>query len=304
MPERQLTWNIRPFIDGAYVDHDATGFIDDINPATEEVLCRVPAGTAEDVDLAVSTARRRFKEGVWCDLPPDKRKSILLNFAGLIVDHGAELALLDTLEMGKPISAARFEAEVGGSCIVRSAAELTDKVCGSLVPSEPGALSFNLYEPRGVIAAIVPWNAPTYNVLLKIAPALAAGNVVVLKPSEIASGSALKLAELAIEAGLPPGVLNVVPGLGATVGEALASHPGVDMVSFTGSTVTGRRVMQLAAQSHGRPVQLECGGKSPQLVFADVDNLDRVAAAIAEDIFYNSGQVCAARSLLIVEALR
>jgi acyl-CoA reductase-like NAD-dependent aldehyde dehydrogenase len=296
-----VSWDIRPFIDGRYVDSRSTESFDDVNPATEEVLCRIPAGSAEDVDLAVTVARRRFEQGAWRDLGPDERKATLLNLARLVVEHKNDLALLDSLEMGKPLGAARFEAGVFGFHIVRSAAELTDKVCGALVPSEPSSLSFSIYEPRGVIGAVVPWNFPTVNTLLKISPALAAGNAVVLKPSEIASGSALRLAELAVQAGLPEGIFNVVPGTGRGAGEALVSHPGVDMVSFTGSTATGRRVMQLAGQSHGRPLQLECGGKSPQLVFADVDDLDRVASNVVQDILYNSGQVCSARSRLLVE---
>jgi acyl-CoA reductase-like NAD-dependent aldehyde dehydrogenase len=298
---QQIPWNIRPFVDGVYVDSRASRVMENINPATEEPLCEISEGGADDVDHAVRVARRRFEEGVWCDLGPDERKGILLKFAHLIVAHKDELAVMDSLEMGKPLGAARFEAEVLGFNAVRSAAELADKVCGVLVPSEPSTLSFNVYEPRGVIGAIIPWNFPTYNVLLKISAALTVGNSVVLKPSELASASALKLAELAVEAGLPSGVFNVVPGAGGTVGEALAAHPGIDMVSFTGSTQTGRRIMQLAAQSHGKPVQLECGGKSPQLVFADVDDLDRVASCVTQDIFYNSGQVCSAKSRLIVE---
>jgi acyl-CoA reductase-like NAD-dependent aldehyde dehydrogenase len=296
-----INWKIEPFVDGTYAPSDASESFENTSPATEEVLCKVPVGSAQDIDRAVRVARQRFEQGIWSDLGPDERKAVLLRFADLISVHKNDLALMDSLEMGKPLSAARFEAGIYGTQVVRSAAELTDKVCGVLTPSEPRSLAYNLFEPRGVIGAIVPWNFPTVSVLLKIAPALAAGNMVVLKPSEIASGSALKLAELAIEAGIPAGVFNVVPGLGRTVGEALAGHPGIDMISFTGSTATGRRVMQVAGQSHGRPVQLECGGKSPTLVFADVENLDFVANCIAQDIFYNSGQVCSARSRLIVE---
>lgn len=298
---QKITWDIRPFVDGAYIDSRAPGVMENVNPATEEVLCEIPVGGPVDVDHAVSIARRRFEQGVWSDLGPGERKAILLKFAHLIVARKDELALLDSLEMGKPLSAARFEVEVLGFNAVRSAAELADKVCGALVPSEPSSLTFTIYEPRGVIGAIIPWNFPTYNVLLKISAALTVGNSIVLKPSEIASASALKVAELAQEAGLPAGIFNVVPGLGSSVGEALVAHPGIDMVSFTGSTATGRRVMQLASQAHGKPVQLECGGKSPQLVFADVDDLDRVAACVVQDIFYNAGQVCSARSRLIVE---
>jgi acyl-CoA reductase-like NAD-dependent aldehyde dehydrogenase len=167
-------------------------------------------------------------------------------------------------------------------------------------PLNAHALAFNTYEPRGVVGAIAPWNFPSVNAVYKFGPALAAGNTIVLKPSELASSSALKLAELALEAGVPEGVLNVVPGLGSTVGAALALHPDVDLLSFTGSTATGRRIMEMCGRSNGKPLLMECGGKSPQVVFDDADNLDAVADATVKSLLWNSGQVCSAQTRLIV----
>lgn len=223
-----------------------------------------------------------------------------MRLAELIVARRNELALLDSLEMGKPIRAALYDAEQFATLLLRSWAGLTDKLLGLSAPLFPGAMAFNVYEPRGVIGAIAPWNFPLVNAVYKIGPALAAGNSIVLKPSEIAPSSALKLAELALEAGVPPGVLNVVPGLGSTVGAALASHPDVDMLSFTGSTATGRRIMELAGCSNGKPLLLECGGKSPQVVWHDIESLDAVADTTVSNFLWNQGQVCAAHTRLLV----
>lgn len=210
------------------------------------------------------------------------------------------LAILDTLEIGKPISAALSDVSSFAAGIMRTTAELTDKIYGNVASMSDSNLVFNVYEPRGVIGAIVPWNFPVVNAVIKIAPALAAGNCVVLKPSEISPSSALKLAELAVEAGIPSGVFNVVPGLGHTVGAALASHPRVDLLTFTGSTNTGRLLMTHAGQSNGKPLLLECGGKSPHVVFDDVDNLDRIARVAVQRMYWNQGQVCSALTRLIV----
>jgi acyl-CoA reductase-like NAD-dependent aldehyde dehydrogenase len=222
--------------------------------------------------------------------------------ADLIVEKKAELALLDCLEMGKPISAALADAEAFAPRRLRSWAGLADKLVGASEPLSSGALTFNTYEPRGVVGAITPWNFPTVNAVFKFGPALAAGNTVVLKPSELSPSSALKLAELALEAGVPEGVLNVVPGLGSTVGTALALHPDVNLLSFTGSTATGRNIMELSGRSNGKPLLLECGGKSPQVVFDDVDDLDAVAEATVQSVLRNQGQVCSARTRLIAHS--
>lgn len=293
-------WNIQPFIDGRYRSSTATECFDNVNPANETVLCQAAVGSAAEVDAAVSVARRRFEEGCWSGLPPIRRAEVLIRLADLIVRRKEEFALLDVLEMGKPIQAALSDVESFAPMLLRSAAGFADKLTGESAPLSAHALALNTYQPRGVVGAITPWNFPIVNALFKVAPALAAGNTLVLKPSELASSSALKLAELALEAGVPPGVLNVVPGLGSTVGSALALHPDVDLLSFTGSTTTGRRIMELAGRSNGKPVMLECGGKSPQVVFDDVGNLDRIASEVIGNVLWNSGQVCSAHTRVIV----
>lgn len=295
-----VRWNIQPFINGRYRPSTTTECFDNINPATETLLCQASVGNAADIDEAVRVARRCFEDGRWSQLPPVRRRDVLLRFAELIIEHQAELALLDSLEMGKPIKAALNDAESRSPGLLRSWANYADKLTGISAPMNDGTIAFNVFEPRGVIGAITSWNSPLLNSIYKFGPALAAGNTVVIKPSELSSGSALKLGELALEAGVPEGVLNIVPGLGTTVGSALASHPDVDMVSFTGSTATGRRIMELAGRSNGKPVMLELGGKSPQVVFDDADGLDYVAEAIVHSVLWNSGQVCSAHTRLVV----
>jgi acyl-CoA reductase-like NAD-dependent aldehyde dehydrogenase len=289
-------------MDGRRRSSDEHRTYSSVNPATELVLYEASAGDTSDVDEAVRAARRSFEDGRWSQRPPTFRAQGLIELADLIVQHAAELALLDTLEMGKPIRAAREDAERFAPLFLRSAAGFTDKLCGESAPSKGGEVYFNAYEPRGVVGLITPWNYPVVNVAIKLAPALAAGNSVVVKPSELAASSALRLAELALEAGVPEGVLNVVPGLGTTVGAALSLHPDVDLVSFTGSTATGRKVMEMAGRSNGKPVLLECGGKCPQIVFEDVRDLDAVAEAAANSFLWNQGQVCSAHTRLVVHA--
>ncbi len=297
---QQQRWDIRPFIHGSYDHSQAGASFENTNPATDQVLCTVPEGHSDDIDKAIASARTAFNTGSWSALPAGNRKAVLLRFADLIADHQQTLALLDTLEMGKPISAALVDAQSFAPHFIREAAELCNQLQGQLHTCSDSNIAFNTYEPRGVVGAIVPWNFPMVNAAIKISSALAAGNSVVLKPSEVTPSSALKLAELAIEAGLPEGVLNVVPGLGKTVGAALASHPDVDLLTFTGSTQTGRRLMTLSGQSNGKPLLLECGGKSPHIVFDDVDNLEAIADAVVQKMFWNQGQVCSALTRLII----
>jgi acyl-CoA reductase-like NAD-dependent aldehyde dehydrogenase len=296
----QLRWNIQPFIDGRFRPSRSTGWFDNVNPADESTLCRVPVGENNDVDEAVRVARQRFDDGCWSELPPVQRVEVLLKLAELIVQNRTDLALMDSLEMGKPITAALYDCERFAPSLLRSWAGFADKLFGVTAPLSSGVLSFNTYVPRGVIGAITPWNFPTVNAVYKLAPALAAGNTIVLKPSELAASSALKLAELALHAGVPAGVFNVVPGLGTTVGVALASHPDVSLVSFTGSTATGRKIMELCGRSNAKPLLLECGGKSPQVVFEDAADLDVAADAIVRSVLWNQGQVCSAHTRLIV----
>lgn len=295
-----VRWNIQPFVDGRYRPSTSIERFYNINPATEDPLSEISVGSPADIDEAVHSARRRFTDGSWSGLPPLRRAEVLLKLADLIIQYKASIALADTLEMGKPIQASLFDAETIAPMLLRSCAGFADKLLGACAPLGPQGLLFNTYEPRGVIGAITPWNFPSANAVIKLAPALAAGNTIVLKPSELSSSSALKIAELALEAGLPEGVLNVVPGLGSTVGAALALHRDVDFLSFTGSTATGRKIMELCGRSNGKPLMLECGGKSPQVVFNDVDNLDRVADTVVQNVLWNQGQVCSAHTRLIV----
>jgi len=295
-----IRWNVQPFVGGRSKASASPELFDHINPATEETLYRAPIGSASDVDEAVRLARKRFNDGCWSELPPLRRAEVLLKLADLIVKHKEEIALLESLEMGKPVQAALYDAETFAPGLLRQWAGFATKLLGSVAPLNSTTVNFNTYEPRGVVGAITPWNFPVVCAVFKVGPALAAGNTMVLKPSELSPSSALKLAELALEAGVPEGVLNVVPGLGNTAGAALARHMDVNMLTFTGSTATGRRIMELAAQSNGKPLLLECGGKSPQIVFSEVDDLDSIADALIQNGLWNQGQVCTAHTRLIV----
>ncbi|MDI9778574.1 aldehyde dehydrogenase [Pseudomonas putida] len=274
---------------------------DAINPATNQLLARVAACDQADVDLAVSTARKAFEQGPWPRMAPVERKKVLLRLAELIMAHREELALLDSLNMGKPVMDA-YNIDVPGSAHVFAwYGEALDKLYDQVAPTAANALATITREALGVVAAVVPWNFPLDMAAWKLAPALAAGNSVVLKPAEQSPFSALRLAELALEAGLPEGVLNVVPGLGETAGRALGLHPDVDCLVFTGSTQVGKYFMQYSAQSNLKQVWLECGGKSPNLVFADCQDLDLAAEKAAFGIFFNQGEVCSANSRLYVQ---
>ncbi|WP_108447497.1 aldehyde dehydrogenase family protein, partial [Halomonas denitrificans] len=271
-----------------------------VNPATGETLAEVASCDAADAEVAVAAARAAVDGGAWSRLAPGKRKAVLLKLADLMAAHKHELALLDTLDMGKPISSALGDLAGAIGCL-RYQAECIDKLYGEVAPTGEEALALVLREPLGVVAAIVPWNFPLMMTAWKIAPALAAGNSVILKPSEKSPLSALRLASLAREAGLPRGVFQVLPGYGHTVGKALALSMEVDCLAFTGSTGVGKQLMQYAGQSNLKKVYLECGGKSPNLVFADCKDLDRVAEHAAAAIFHNQGEVCIAGSRLLVE---
>ena len=297
---RSLTFRTQAYIDGRYVDAASGATFDSINPATGKLLARVAACDEEDVNRAVKSARAAFAGGAWANLAPAERGRVLLRLADLIVKHGEELALLETLDMGKPINDSLKVDIPGAARCVRWYAEAIDKVYDQVAPTGPGALALITREPMGVVGAIVPWNFPLLMAAWKFAPILAAGNALVLKPSEKSPLTALKVADLAVEAGVPPGVFNVVPGLGPTAGKALALHMDVDCIAFTGSTATGRQVMQYAGQSNLKRVSLECGGKSPNIVLADYPDLDRAAKSAAFAIFFNQGEMCSAGSRLLV----
>src|ERR1700720_3861175 len=298
---RTLSFRTQAFIDGRYLDAASGATFDSINPATGKLLARVAAGDEEDINRAVSAARAAFRKGSWADLAPAKRKKILLRFAEVILRHTEELALLETLDMGKPISDSLKIDVPGAARCLQWYAEAIDKVYDQVAPTGPRALALITREPMGVVGAIVPWNYPLLMAAWKIAPILAAGNSMVLKPSEKSPLTALRIAELALEAGIPAGVLNVVPGLGQTAGKALALHMDVDCIAFTGSTATGKQIMKYARQSNLKRLSLECGGKSPNIVMADYPDLDRAAKSAAFAIFFNQGEMCSAVSRLLVQ---
>ena len=291
----------RAFIDGRYVDAADGATFDCLSPIDGRLLARVASAGAADVDRAVAAARRAFEAGTWSAQSPRERKQVLLRFAALIERHAEELALLETLDMGKPIGdSLSVDVPAAVRCITWYA-EAIDKLYDEVAPTGPGALATITREPVGVVGAIVPWNFPLIMAAWKLGPALAAGNSVVLKPSEKSPLTAIRVAALAAEAGLPEGVLSVLPGYGHTAGEALALHMDVDCIGFTGSTRTGKRMLEYAARSNLKRVSLECGGKSPNIILADCPDLDRAAEAAASAIFFNQGQMCSAGSRLIVE---
>jgi acyl-CoA reductase-like NAD-dependent aldehyde dehydrogenase len=291
---------IAPLIDGALSRSESAATFEVINPSCGRRLLSIPAGCDMDVDRAVLSARRAFEDGRWNEAPPSFRKRVLHDCADLLAAEATELDVLDAGEMGKPVSEAFCNA-AGAAALMRFFAEAVDKSTGEVHVSDRHSLVMQRRVPRGVVAAVVPWNFPSFNAVLKVAPALAAGNCVVLKPSELSSRSALRIAQLAVEAGLPPGVLNVVPGIGETVGRALGLHRDVDMIAFTGSTEIGKRMLQYAGQSNMKAVMAECGGKSPQIVFDDGVDLDAAAEAIARNLLVNQGQICSVGSRLLVQ---
>lgn len=291
---------LQPLIDGVTVDQHGDETVEVLDPSNGRPLLRIPEGSREDADRAVAAARRVFESGVWSDAAPSFRKKVLHRLADLIEAEAAALDELDASEMGKPVSESFYNG-VTGAGMVRFYAEAIDKVNGDVYPSDMKSLVLQRRVPRGVVAAITPWNFPTGNALIKVAPALAAGNTVVHKPSEMSSQSALRVAELAIEAGLPSGALNVVPGLGETTGQALTLHMDVDMVTFTGSSEVGKLLLQAAGRSNMKRVLLECGGKSPFIVFDDGVDLEAASNAVADRLLLNQGQLCIVGSRLLVQ---
>jgi acyl-CoA reductase-like NAD-dependent aldehyde dehydrogenase len=289
------------FIDGRFAPAANGATFDNNNPATGRSLGAVAAGDAPDIERAVRSARAAFRRGSWALQPPKARKKVLLKLAELMLVNREELALLETLDMGKPIGdSLAVDIPSAANCI-RWYAEAIDKVYDEVAPTGPNALATITREPMGVIGAIVPWNFPLLMAAWKIGPVLATGNSLVLKPSEKSPLTALRIAELALEAGLPEGVFNVVPGLGQTAGKALSLSMDVDGIAFTGSTATGKAVMGYAAQSNLKKVSLECGGKSPNIVMADAPDLEKAAQAAAYAIFFNQGEMCSAGSRLLVQ---
>lgn len=285
------------FIDGAWRTASSGRRTPLINPATEEHLVEVAAADRRECDSAIQTAQKAWENG-WRDLAPGKREAALHQVARKLREHLEEIAQLETAQIGKPISDARDEAGLGARVFEYYAGAVT-KFGGQTIPVGRGGFDFTLRQPMGVVACIVPWNFPFPIACWKAAPALAAGNCVILKPASLSPLTALKLGELAHAAGLPPGVLQVLPGSGADIGDLLVTHPLVRKVSFTGSTAVGRRIMELAASGLKR-ISLELGGKSPNIVFADAD-WERAADTSPMSVFANTGQDCCARSRMFVE---
>jgi acyl-CoA reductase-like NAD-dependent aldehyde dehydrogenase len=298
---RGMSLNVRPFIEGRSLESSSADLWTKHSPADGRILMQFATGSAADVDQAVASCRAAFEDGRWSELPADRRGAVLSKWADLIVREAKSLAALDTLEVGKPITDAENIDLALAPAVMRFNAVNADKAAGTVVPVDGRSICQTTRGPRGVVGAIVGWNFPLVLAILKAAPALATGNCMVLKPSELSSLSALRLAELALEAGVPPGVFNVVTGTGRIVGDALARHPDIDMLSFTGSTATGRQLLVATGQSSMKPLLLECGGKSPNIVFDDCPDLDAVAAAVTARMYWNQGQVCTAGSRLLVQ---
>ena len=297
----RLSYRSKAFIDGKYVDAASGKTFECISPIDGQPLTEVAACGKEDVDRAVKAARAAFEKGVWSEMNPKDRKMVMLRFAQLIDQHKDELALLETLDMGKPIT---FSLNVDMAGVVNTVqwyGEAIDKMYDELAPSNRNAVAMITREPIGVVGAVVPWNFPLLMAAWKFGPALAAGNSIILKPAEQSPLTAIRVAELAAEAGIPDGVFNVLPGFGEEAGEPLGRHMDVDMIAFTGSTEVGKFFLRYSAESNMKHVSLECGGKTPNIVFADTANLDAAAQASGMGVFFNSGQVCVASTRLLVE---
>ncbi len=287
------------FINGNWVDSVSGKTFDTLNPATEEVITSVAEGDSADIDLAVAAARKAFEDGPWNKLDARDRGRILFEIANLIEKNKDELALLETRDNGKPISETKnADLPLAIDCFLYYAG-WADKIHGETIPVRGKFFNYTMREPVGVVGQIIPWNFPLLMAAWKIAPALACGNTIVLKPAEQTPLTALRLGEICQEAGLPDGVLNIVPGYGPTAGAALAEHMDVDKIAFTGADTTGRIIMQAASKNLKR-ISLELGGKSPNIVFADAD-IDSAVAGAMTGIFFNQGEVCCAGSRLFLE---
>ncbi len=292
------------FIDGAFTDGRGGRRFTTENPATGQPIAELAEGGPQDVDAAVAAARRAADDGRWSRLDPGDRKAILIRWADLITAHNRELALIETLDSGKPISDTAPVDIIDTANCNRWDPEASDKLYGQVAPAPEGIVATITREPVGVVGAVIPWNYPALMAAWKMGPALATGNTMVIKPASYTALSLLRIAELATEAGIPDGVLNVVPGPGGSVGEAIGRHPDVDCVTFTGSTEVGRRFLHYSADTNLKRVLLELGGKSPQIVFPDVADMADVAANAAIAIFTNMGENCSAGSRMIVHRSR
>lgn len=291
----------KAIIGGRAVDARSGQTFTTICPGNGQALAEVAAGEAADVERAVKAARKAFDEGPWPRMTPAERKRLMLRFADLIEAHADELAIIESLEGGKPIADTTAIDIPETIATIRWHAEAADKIYDQLSPSGPGVVSMIVREPIGVVGAVLPWNFPAMMAAWKLGPILATGNAAVLKPAEQTSISTIRLAELAVEAGIPDGVVNVVPGFGETAGRAVGLSAGIDCVAFTGSTEVGRLFLKYAADSNLKRVLLECGGKNPFVVMGDVEDLDTAAEHATNSILWNGGQNCSSNSRLIVQ---
>ena len=298
----ELQFPTRAFINGCYQDAASGKTFATTNPATGALLANIAACDAEDVDLAVASAREAFDQGVWSKRSPAERKSVLLNFARLLEEHAHELAVMESLDSGKPVRECQTIDVPETIHTLRWHAELIDKIYDATAPVGSNTVTMVVREPIGVVGLVLPWNFPLLMLAWKIGPSLAAGCSIVVKPAKETTLTALRVAELAHQAGVPAGVFNVVPGGGKDAGEPIGRHPDVAMVSFTGSTETGRLFLKYAAESNLKRVVLECGGKNPAVVMNDFEDLDQVAQHVVNGAFWNMGENCSASSRLIVHA--
>ncbi len=292
--------NLGLLIDNRWTASESGRTFPTINPVTGEAICQVAEADAADVHKAVRCARRAFEQGPWRRMPASERGRLLYRLAELLEAHAEELAQLECLDLGRPISAARGNDVKKTIACYRYFAGWADKIQGKTIPIDGDFLCYTRHEPIGVVGQIIPWNLPMLMMAWKLAPALATGNTVVLKPAEQTPLSALRIGELIVEAGFPEGVVNILPGFGPTAGEAIARHMDLDKLAFTGSNQVGRLVMRAAAESNLKPVTLELGGKSPNIVFSDVD-LEEAVEGAHMGLFANAGQSCCAGSRVFVE---
>ncbi len=295
----RLVFNTEALINGRLVKSQDEKTFDTINPATGRVITKVESCGCKDVDMAVAAARAAFEKGDWSG-KPEERKRILLRFAELIEENGQELAVMESIDSGKPICDT-VEGDIPETvACFRFAAEAIDKLNDEITPTDNHAVNLVRREPIGVCAAILPWNFPILMAAWKLAPILAAGNCVVVKPAKLTSLTLLKLAELSLEAGIPAGVLNILPGSGSVVGDALAGHQGIDLITFTGSTSVGRKLLSSSGQSNLKRVLLELGGKNPCVVTPEIEDLDFAAAEIVKAALWNMGENCTQNSRIII----
>ena len=296
----KIQFPTNPFINGKFQKSNAGRVMESINPATGSVITNISACDDSDVNYAVKVSRDAFNSGEWANKHPSERKAVLLKLAQLIEENKTELAVLESLESGKPISECELTDLPETIVTIQWHAEAIDKMYDQISPANVDAVGLITREPLGVVGCVLPWNFPLMMLAWKIAPALAGGNSVIVKPAEQTSMTALRVAELATEAGIPPGVLNVLPGEGPDVGEPMGRHLDIDAISFTGSTEVGRLFLEFSGQSNLKKIILECGGKNPAVVLSDADNLDGVAEHIVFAALWNMGQNCTANSRLIV----